>query len=76
MLLLARGMSNAEIADELHLAEGTVKTHMGRIFSKWQLRDRVQVLLHALRAGVVSVRDLPISADDASRREPRPPAPR
>jgi DNA-binding NarL/FixJ family response regulator len=51
---LARGMSNAEIADALHVSEGTVKAHLGSIMSKWHVRDRVQVLVAAARAGLVS----------------------
>lgn len=50
---LALGMSNAEMAEALHVSEGTVKAHLGSIMSKWQLRDRVQVLVTAARAGMV-----------------------
>lgn len=51
--LLAQGMSNAEIADILHVSEGTIKAHLGGIMSKWHVRDRVQVLVTAARAGMV-----------------------
>lgn len=51
---LARGRSNAEIAEALHVSEGTVKAHLGSIMSKWHVRDRVQVLVAAARAGLVS----------------------
>ncbi|MFT4233986.1 MAG: response regulator transcription factor [Microbacterium sp.] len=51
---LAKGMSNAEIAGELHVSEGTVKAHFGSIMAKWQVRDRVQVLVAAARAGLIS----------------------
>lgn len=43
--LLARGLSNAEIGEQLHLAEATVKAHLGRVMAKWQVRDRLQVVL-------------------------------
>lgn len=56
---LARGLSNLEIADELHLSEATVKGHMGRVMAKWQLRDRVQVLVHAASLGIVRLGTLP-----------------
>lgn len=46
--LLAQGMSNREIGDQLHLAEATVKAHLGRIMAKWQVRDRLQVVLRYL----------------------------
>lgn len=54
--LLARGHSNAEIARELYISEATVKTHLGRVMAKWNVRDRVQTLIRAVRAGVVDLR--------------------
>ncbi|ACS31653.1 MULTISPECIES: response regulator transcription factor [Micrococcus] len=54
---LAKGSSNAEIAQALFLAEATVKSHLGKIMDKWQARDRVQVLIRASRAGLVSFDD-------------------
>ena len=53
---LAQGMSNAEIAQSLIVSEGTVKAHLGRIMSKWQVRDRVQILVTAAHAGLVDFR--------------------
>lgn len=52
---LAHGSSNAEIAAALFLAEATVKSHLGRVMEKWGVRDRVQVLIRAARAGLVEI---------------------
>lgn len=51
---LARGMSNAEMADTLKVSEGTIKAHLGSIMSKWNVRDRVQVLVTAAREGLIN----------------------
>ena len=51
--LIARGSSNAQIAGELFISEATVKTHIGRIFSKLDLRDRAQAVVIAYESGLV-----------------------
>src|SRR5581483_10959694 len=52
--LLARGLSNPEICQQLVISEATAKTHVARILQKLDLRDRVQAVIYAYETGVVT----------------------
>jgi DNA-binding NarL/FixJ family response regulator len=54
--LMARGATNREIADSLHVSQATVKTHVGAIFAKLGVRDRAAAIIHAYDRGVVRPR--------------------
>jgi hypothetical protein len=65
--LIAQGLSNDEIAGALFLSEATVKTHINRLLSKLELRDRAQAIVFAYQQGLVWFRCAP----GAVRRSPR-----
>lgn len=64
--LVARGMSNKEIADALVLSEKTVKTHVSNILQKLHLVDRTQAALYAVRQGLVDLDQLGLETETSS----------
>ncbi len=55
LTLVARGLSNKEIANELHLVEGTIKVHLTNILSKLGVSDRTQAILAAVKRGIINL---------------------
>ncbi|WP_376774035.1 response regulator [Allostreptomyces psammosilenae] len=59
LTLIARGLSNTEIAEHLHLSPATVKTHVGHLLTKLQARDRTQLVIAAYESGLVTAAHRP-----------------
>jgi NarL family two-component system response regulator LiaR len=58
LVLVARGLTNQEIADRLNISERTVRSHVTHILDKLHLANRTQAALYALREGLISLNDL------------------
>ncbi|MCA2226265.1 response regulator transcription factor [Nonomuraea aurantiaca] len=54
LTLIAEGLSNFEIAQRLHIGEGTAKTHIRHLLTKLDARDRVHLVITAYRSGLIS----------------------
>lgn len=57
--MMARGHNNTEIAEKLVVSEATVRTHVASVLDKLTLRDRTQVMVYALKRGLIRLEDLP-----------------
>ncbi len=65
--LIARGLSNQEIADKLVITEATVRAHVSNILGKLHLASRTQAALYALKEGLASLADVPDDRDETER---------